>query len=65
MLSVLMTKAGLGGIPGPTRVKPLNGVATDDELVNREFHRLDLNELWVTDITEHPTGRKDFLCCSP
>ena len=55
LISVLMTRAGIGGLPGPARIKRLKGVATADDLVNRKFHRLALNELWVTDITEHPT----------
>jgi hypothetical protein len=45
LVSVLMTKAGIGGLPGPTRVKRLKDVATADDLVNRKFHRLSLNEL--------------------
>ena len=55
LVSVLMTKAGIVGLPGPTRGKRLKGVATADDLVHRKFHRLNLNELWVTDITEHPS----------
>jgi hypothetical protein len=39
------------------RVKRLRGVVTADDLVNRKFHRLDPNELWVTDITEHRRGK--------
>jgi hypothetical protein len=42
------------GQRGPTRVKRLRGVVTADDLVNRKFHRAK-NELWVTDITEHPS----------
>lgn len=55
LVSVLMTQAGIYGLPGPARVKRLKGVATAEDLVNRKFHRLRANELWVTDITEHPT----------
>lgn len=55
LVSVLMTRAGIGGLPGPARIKRLRGVATADDLVHGKFHRLTLNELWVTDITEHPT----------
>ena len=54
-VSVLMTQAGLYGLPGPTRIKRLRGVVTADDLVNRKFHRLRPNELWVTDITQHRT----------
>ena len=38
---VLMTRAGIGGLPGPARIKRLKGVATADDLVNRKFHRLE------------------------
>jgi len=62
LVSVLMTKVGIVGLPGPTRVKRLKGVATADDLVNRKFHRLNLNELWVTDITEHPTREGKIYC---
>ncbi len=44
-VSVLMTQAGIYGLPGPTRVERLRGVATADDLVNRKFHRLRPNEL--------------------
>lgn len=54
-VSVLMTQAGIYGLPGPTRVKRLQGVVTADDLVNRKFHRIRPNELWVTDITRHRT----------
>lgn len=50
-----MTKAGIGGFPGPTRLKRLKGAATADDLVNWKFHRLKVKKLWVTDITEHHT----------
>jgi hypothetical protein len=49
----LMNQAGIHGLPGPARVKQLRGVATADDLVNRKFHRLKPNELWVTDIERH------------
>lgn len=59
----LMHDAGLYGLPGPTRVKRLRGVVTADDLVNRKFHRLRPNELWVTDITQHRT-REGWLYCA-
>ena len=64
LVSVLMTKAGIVDLPGLTRVKRLKGVATADDLVNRKFHRLNLNELWVTDITEHPTREGKVFCAA-
>jgi transposase InsO family protein len=62
-VSVLMTQAGLYGLPGPTRIKRLRGVVTADDLVNRKFHRLRPNELWVTDITQHRT-REGWIYCA-
>ncbi|WP_251381624.1 MULTISPECIES: IS3 family transposase [unclassified Leucobacter] len=64
LVSVLMTKSGMYGLPGPTRVKRLKGVATADDLVHRKFHRLSPNELWVTDITEHPTREGKVFCAA-
>ena len=63
-VSVLMTRAGIRGLPGPTRVKRLRGVATADDLVNRKFHRLHRDELWVTDITQHRTKEGWVYCCA-
>lgn len=63
LVAVLMHNAGIYGLPGPTRVKRLRGVATADDLVNRKFHRIRPNELWVTDITEHPTREGKVYCC--
>lgn len=34
---------------GPARVRRLRVLAAADDLVNRKFHRLSPNELWVTD----------------
>lgn len=64
LVSVLMTQAGIYGLPGPARVKRLKGVATSGDLVNRKFHRLRPNELWVTDITEHPTREGKVYCAA-
>ena len=62
-VSVLMTQAGIHGLPGPVRIKRLRGVVTADDLVNRKFHRLRPNELWVTDITQHRT-REGWVYCA-
>jgi transposase InsO family protein len=64
LVSVLMSQAGIYGLPGPARVKRLRGVATADDLVNRKFHRLRPNELWMTDITEHPTREGKVYCAA-
>jgi hypothetical protein len=36
-------------------VKRIRGIPTADDLVQRKFARSAIDELWVTDITEHPT----------
>lgn len=63
LVFTLMHEAGLYGLPGPTRVKRLRGVVTADDLVNRKFHRMSPNELWVTDITQHRTREGWLYCC--
>jgi transposase InsO family protein len=64
LVSVLMTDTGIYGLPGPARVRRLHGVVTASDLVNRKFHRPGPNELWVTDITEHPTREGKIYCAA-
>ncbi len=64
LISVLMTQAGIHGLPGAARIKRLRGVVISEDLVNRKFHRLAPNELWVTDITEHPTREGKVFCAA-
>ncbi len=64
LVAELMSVAGIAGLPGPAKVKRLRGIATSDDLVHRKFHRLSPNELWVTDITEHPTREGKVYCCA-
>jgi putative transposase len=63
LVAVLMSKAGIYGLPGPARIKRARGLVTADDLVNRQFARQQPNELWVTDITEHPTREGKVFCC--
>ena len=63
LVAVLMSGAGIYGLPGPARIKRLRGIVTADDLVNRKFGRQRPNELWVTDITEHPTREGKLYCC--
>lgn len=63
LVAVLMSLAGVRGLPGPAKVRKLRGIVTADDLVNRKFHRLSPNELWVTDITEHRTREGKVFCC--
>ena len=40
------------------------GLAVCDDLVQRDFSAEGPNRLWLTDITEHPTGEGTFYFCS-
>ena len=55
LVTILMHDAGIAGLPGPAKVKRVKGTPTSDDLVERKFARSALDELWVTDITEHKT----------
>jgi len=59
----LMHDAGLYGLPGPAKARKNTGIPTSDDLVERRFARSRLNELWVSDITEHPTREGKIYCC--
>ena len=63
LVGILMHDAGIAGLPGPAKVKRIKGVPTADDLVQRKFARNSLDELWVTDITEHKTREGKVYCC--
>src|SRR6516225_9088758 len=59
----LMVEARLPGLPTrKERRNPVN-VATSEDLVCRDFNRNAPNQLWLTDITEHPTREGKVYCC--
>ncbi|GAA3739151.1 transposase InsO family protein [Spinactinospora alkalitolerans] len=61
-VAMLMARAGLKGIGGrPKRRQPRPDLASSD-LVDRQFQRERPDELWVTDITEHPTREGEVYC---
>ena len=64
LVNLLMNNAAIAGLPGPGRASRNSGVPTDDDLVNRRFNRDGLNELWVSDITEHKTREGKIYCCA-
>ena len=53
--SAFSKRRGLARKPGP----PVH-----DDLVQRDFTARDVNQLWLTDITEHPTGEGKLYVCS-
>lgn len=63
LVTTLMNKAGIQGLLNTPKRHHNTGVATVDDLVNRQFNRENPNELWVTDITEHPTREGKVCCC--
>lgn len=62
-IELLMRRAGLQGVTGRRKWKRIlpDTIATD--LVERSFNRSGPNQLWVTDITEHPTREGKVYCC--
>jgi transposase InsO family protein len=62
-VSLLMRRAGLAGLPVVRRGYRVKRVSTTSDLVRRNFHRDGPNQLWVTDITGHPTREGKLYCC--
>ena len=62
-VAVLMRRAGLKGLPGNRRRRRPPDTPTAADLVDRQFARVDPDQLWVTDITEHPTREGKLYCC--
>jgi putative transposase len=62
-VSLLMRRAGLAGLPAHSRGKRTKKLATVTDLVRRDFRRTGPDQLWVTDITEHPTREGKVYCC--
>lgn len=60
----IMRELGVAGLPRKRRVKvvPANRSPHPD-LVRRAFDRDGPNQLWMTDITEHPTREGRVYCC--
>ena len=65
LVGSIMTERGLYGLPRPGRRLPnLIRVNTPADLVNRQFTATRPNELWCTDITEHPARDGKVYCCA-
>ena len=64
LVKKLMKQLGIAGLPGPRKGRPnLVNVPTCEDLVQRNFTATRPHELWLTDITEHPTGEGKLYCC--
>jgi putative transposase len=65
LVNSIMTESGLCGLPRPgRRIPSLIRVNTPADLVNRHFTATRPNELWCTDITEHPARDGKVYCCA-
>ncbi len=63
-VEVIMRRLGIKGLP--TRRLPRGARlarVTSLDLVGRQFRREAPDELWMTDITEHPTREGKIYCC--
>ena len=61
----IMRELGLKGLPGPRKgIKNLKNTPTCEDLVERCFTASAPNQLWLTDITEHPTSEGKLYCCA-
>jgi transposase InsO family protein len=61
-VQMLMARAGIAGSAGRPRYRKIPHVATASDLVVRDFSRDGPDQLWVTDITEHPTREGKIYC---
>ena len=61
-IELLMRRAGIQGISGRPKYRRVPGTATAADRVGRNFHRENPDELWVTDVTEHPTREGKVYC---
>ncbi|HTY32935.1 MAG TPA: IS3 family transposase [Mycobacterium sp.] len=65
LIRSIMSEHGLHGLPHPPRRIPnLIRVNNPADLVNRQFMATRPNELWCTDITEHPARDGKVYCCA-
>lgn len=59
-----MTELGLFGLPTlKTSKRNLANGATSEDPLNRNFIAQRPNQIWLTDITEHPTREGKLYCC--
>lgn len=61
-VELLMQRAGLHGLPGNRRHRAKHVTPSVADLVERNFTRHAGDQLWVTDITEHPTLEGKVYC---
>lgn len=63
-VELLMRRAGLRGLSGRRKWKRIRADDIASDRVERQFARTGPDQLWVTDITEHPTREGKVYCCA-
>jgi putative transposase len=63
-VELLMRRAGVQGVSGRPRYRRAPNTPTASDLVERKFDRSQRDQLWVTDITEHPTREGKVYCAA-
>ena len=61
-VELVMHRNGLAGLPGRPRYRRTPNQRTAEDLVDRRFFRDGPDQLWGTDITEHPTREGKIWC---
>ncbi|GCE75132.1 hypothetical protein CBZ_01880 [Cellulomonas biazotea] len=64
-VAILMQRAGLKGIGGRPKWRRPHPDLISTDMVDRRFRREGLDQLWVTDITEHHTREGKVYCADP
>ncbi len=64
-VAMLMRRLDIRGLPSRRKQRgPKFAVITSLDLVRRDFARTAPDQLWMTDITEHPTREGKIYCCA-
>jgi putative transposase len=61
-VAMLLQRAGIAGRSGARKRSGIPSLASADDLVDRIFLRDRPNQLWLTDVTEHPTREGKVYC---
>ena len=61
-VAMLMRRAGVQGVSGRPRYRHVPNTPTATDQVDRQFARGARDQLWVTDITEHPPREGKVYC---
>ena len=64
LVARIMADLGIYGLPRKKAgIRNLVNVATSSDLIKRNFTAQGPNQIWLTDITEHPTREGKLYCC--